>query len=276
MPEGPEIWRSADRLSRALKNHKTQKVFFAFDELKPYEDELTGTRIIDVEPRGKALLTRFENHLNIYSHNQLYGKWYVRERGDIPDTNRKLRVAIHNDLYSAYLYSASDIEVLKDDELDEHDFLKKLGPDVLDDRVTLDQVECRFRNRDFQNRKLTTLLLDQEFLSGLGNYLRSEILFKAGIHPSMRPADCDDDQIRALAKASIKMARRSYETGGITNELEIVEALKEEGAERSDYRFFVFNREDERCFKCGTPINKIKSGGRRLYYCPECQPEPEE
>ena len=249
MPEGPEIWRAADKLNKALAGKKIESLYFAFEELKPYEDQLTGVKIDKIEPRGKAMLTSFNNELTLYSHNQLYGKWMVRKRGEVPDNNRQLRVALHNHEKSAFLYSASEIIMLKDRDVPEHSYIKKLGPDVIHPDTSEKDILQQYKNDSFVNRKLTTLLLDQGFVSGIGNYLRSEILFYSGIHPSYKLRDCSDAEVDKLASATFKLSRRSYETGGITNDPEIVEALKREGA----------NRKEE------------KTGGRKVYFCPSCQ-----
>ncbi|MEB3213763.1 MAG: endonuclease VIII [Leptolyngbyaceae bacterium] len=272
MPEGPEIKRSADAIAQAIAHQPITELFFAFDHLKSFEETLAASKVMAVEPRGKALLTRFENQLNIYSHNQLYGVWMVRKAHSYPSTNRQLRLAIHTQKKSALLYSASDIEVLHDDELAAHPFLSRIGPDVLAPDTSVEQVAQRLMDKEFYRRRLTTLLLDQHFLSGLGNYLRSEILFAAGVHPSMRPVDCTEEQIKRLAEWAIALPRQSYETGGITNDLERVAQLKEQGVKRSQYRFYVFNRESRPCYQCDTPIIKEVTGGRRYYFCPVCQP----
>lgn len=273
MPEGPEIWRAADKLNDALAEREIKEVFFAFDELKPYEKKLSGLKIKKIEPRGKAILTSFENNLTMYSHNQLYGKWMIRERGEVPDNNRQLRVAFHNHEKSAFLYSASEISMHHDEEIPGHDYIKKLGPDVIHPKTTPEDVLARYQNDTFANRKLTALLLDQGFVSGIGNYLRSEILFYAGVHPSLKLRECSQEQVDRLSDATFRLSRRSYETGGITNDPEIVEALKREGSKRKDYRHFVYKRTGKFCYKCGTKIQEQKTGGRKVYFCPSCQSE---
>ncbi len=271
MPEGPEIQLAADAVAAAIVGRPTTAVFFAFDVLKKYEELLTGVVVTAVQARGKAMLTRFANGWNIYSHNQLYGQWIVRDAHNFPDTNRQLRLAIHNEANSALLYSASDIAVLPDGELDSHPFLSKLGPNLLDEWVTVPQVAARFVTGEFARRRLTSLLLDQGFLAGLGNYLRSEVLFVARVHPSLRPVDCTAEQIEALAAAAVALTRQSYQTRGITNDLALAEKLKAAGHSYRDYRFWVFDRDGRSCYNCGTPISKDTIGGRRLYYCPICQ-----
>ncbi|MGB3514921.1 MAG: endonuclease VIII [Elainellaceae cyanobacterium] len=275
MPEGPEIRRAADAIAAAVVNQPIQDLFFAFDRLKPYAESLARQQITAVQTKGKAILLRFDHQLSIYSHNQLYGVWMIRRAYAFPDTKRQLRLAIHTAKKSALLYSASDIEVLTDHEIDHHPFLSKLGPDVLDaNTTTIEQVSDRLLDAKFRRRRLGSLLLDQHFLCGLGNYLRSEVLFVAGLHPSHRPMDCPEDALYRLAEAAIALSRRSYETGGITNDLERAQHLKQQGHARRDYRHYVFARSGKPCYTCGTSIVKDMAGGRRYYACPTCQPVP--
>ena len=248
-----------------------KEIFFAFDRLKPYEEILAKQLITEVQTKGKGMLIRFDNSLSIYSHNQLYGKWMIRQAYNYPETKRQLRLAIHNQDKSALLYSASDIEVLDPSEIAVHPFLSRLGLDVLDDRTTPKKVEARLQDKSFIRRRFTSLLLDQRFLAGLGNYLRSEILFVARVHPTLRPFDCNESQISALSKAAIAIPRQSYQTEGITNDLKLVKKLKDRGDRRQDYRHWVFNRESRPCYVCNSEIIKDVSGGRRYYFCPSCQ-----
>lgn len=267
MPEGPEIWRAADKINQAIGGKKITRTYFAFDKLKNYEKELEGLKVSSVVPRGKAIITAFENNLNLYTHNQLYGKWMISDNGEEPDTNRILRVAIHTTEGAAFLYSASEIEILEDDEIEEHPYINKLGPDVVDPNTSYAEVLKRYQNDRFTNRKLATLLLDQGFLSGVGNYLRSEILFCAGVDPDHKPKDCTKEQLKELARYTLKLSRRSYETGGITTAPKLVEALKREGASRREYRHYAYGRTDDPCYKCGQEISEVKTGGRKIYFC---------
>ncbi len=271
MPEGPEIRRAADQIAKAIVERPITSVFFAFDHLKRYETVLKEQQVTAVQTKGKAMLIRFSNQLNIYSHNQLYGVWMIRSLHDYPQTARQLRLAIHSDKKSALLYSASDIEVLDEVAVLHHPFLSKLGPDVLDAETTPAQIAERLLDTRFHRRRLVSLLLDQHFLCGLGNYLRSEILFVARVHPTFRPQDCSQKQILKLAEASIAVTHQSYVSKGITNDLQLAQQLKAEGKRRSDYRHFVFGRQGKPCYICGTPIVKEMLAGRRLYSCPTCQ-----
>ena len=273
MPEGLEIKIAADKIAKAIANKPIKEIFFAFEHLKPYEERLAQQLVIGVDTKGKGMLIRFDNGLSIYSHNQLYGKWMIRKAYNYPNTQRQLRLAIHNAKKSALLYSASDIEVLDDKAIAIHPFLARLGLDILDSKTTTRKVKARLLHKSFQRRRFTSLFLDQSCLAGLGNYLRSEILFVARIHPQLRPIDCGEEQITTLAKAAIKVPQQSYQTKGITNDLKLVEQLKQQGYKRQDYRHWVFNREQRPCYICNTLIVKEIAGGRRCYFCPQCQKE---
>ncbi len=272
MPEGPEIRRAADKIHRAIAGNIAADVFFAFDRLKPYEDELVGRTVTAVTPYGKAMVTSFDNGLGVYSHNQLYGKWVTCQPNAAPDTRRQLRFAVHTPSRWALLYSASDIEVLTAEAVLAHPYIAKLGPDTLDTAITPDQVAERTLSKPFHRRQFATLLLDQGFLGGIGNYLRTEILYVAGIYPSQRPVDCTPEQIDTFAAAALTLPQRSYRHSGITNDLALATHLKQTGYRRREYRHWAFSRQGQPCHRCGNTIAKIMIGGRRCYICPGCQP----
>lgn len=271
MPEGPEIKQSADQIAAALEGKPLKAVQLVWPALTSWEKELAQHRIVKVEARSKAMLLHWSNQMTLYSHNQLYGVWYVRKNGFTPKTNRALRLSITGPQKTAWLYSATDIALLDPDELAQHPYLLKLGPDVLHPQTDLKQVLAQYQDPRFRRRRLSTLLLDQGFLAGLGNYLRSEILFVAGVPIHYRPADCSEVQLQKLAEASLALPRQSYDTGGITLDMERAKTLKAKGARRNQYRFYVFAKAGKPCVVCQTPILKTEAGNRRIYYCPRCQ-----
>ncbi|MGB0188340.1 MAG: endonuclease VIII [Aequoribacter sp.] len=275
MPEGPEIRRAADRIAKVVQGRVIERVEFGLPRLQEFEGMLSGVKVNELETRGKALLTHFDNDLTLYSHNQLYGRWYVVKRDRLPKTNRSLRVALHTETHSALLYSASDIEVLTADELTTHKFLARIGPDILSQQLTPQRVVQQLEDAKFSGRKLAHLYLDQGFFAGVGNYLRSEILFEARVNPNLRPKDLSPAQHMALGEATIEISKRAYKTAGITNDLERVAQLKEQGVKRSQFRHHVFARQSRRCYECGTKVTKVELSGRRLYYCASCQSVPE-
>jgi len=272
VPEGPEIRRAADRIAKAINGATLVEVRFGLPRLRRFEDELSGTRVVGIETHGKALLIHFDLGLTLYAHNQLYGVWYLRRRGQLPVTRRQLRVALHTESHSALLYSASAIELLDADGLLRHRYLAGLGPDLLDPELHWRDLARRLNAPAFRKRSLGALYLDQGFIAGLGNYLRSETLFAAGLHPSLRPQDLEPKERNRLARTTLEIGTRAYQSGGVTNPQARVAALKTAGMRRPGYRFAVFSRAGLPCHLCGAMIERTEVGGRRLYRCPGCQP----
>ena len=271
MPEGPEIRRSADALANVLQNQTINKVTIGLASLTPFQSALSGQRIVDVSCRGKAMLLHFDNDLSIYSHNQLYGRWVIVPLDELPETNRSLRLGLHTHAHSALLYSASDISVWPRGKLSEHPFLRKLGPDVLNQTVTQEAIQQRLISTQFRNRNLAALYLDQGFLAGMGNYLRSEILFFAGLHPDKKPAHLSDKQIKHLAAQTLQVTYRSYATGGYTRSIAASVCARHSVAEYEAQRFMVFDREGLLCRRCNETILRAERSSRRIYFCPQCQ-----
>jgi len=149
MPEGPEVRRQADRLAKA----------------------------------------RFADGHTLCVHHQLYGRWSMARAGSKAEGTRTLRAALRTDTIGALLWSATDVHVLDDADLAAHPYLRKLGPDVLDATTTSDLVLARLGDARFARRSLAGLYLDQGFLAGIGNYLRTETLWYAGVDPEARPVD---------------------------------------------------------------------------------------
>ncbi|MDG0807605.1 endonuclease VIII [Pectobacterium brasiliense] len=262
MPEGPEIRRAADKLVEAVVGKTLTRVWFAFPELKPYEAELVGQQVRQIETRGKALLTYFSNDRVLYSHNQLYGVWRVVNAGESPETKRDLRVRLETQDRAILLYSASDIEMLTPEALTTHPFLQRIGPDVLDLSLTPEQVCERLLLPRFRRRQFSGLLLDQAFLAGLGNYLRVEILWQAQLAPQHTAAQLNEEQLQRLSRALLEIPRLSYNTRGTVDENRHHGAI---------FSFKVFHREGERCERCGGIIERRMLSSRPFYWCPHCQ-----
>ena len=276
MPEGPEIRRMVDDISRAVAGHTARHVFFAFDRFKSFEALLAGRQVTAVEARSKAVLVFFaargdDGPWCVYSHNQLYGKWRIGRPDKPPSTRRQLRFAVVGPNKAARLYSASDIRLVRPEALDQIDYLARLGPDPLNQTVSVEDLLRVFEDRRFAGRGLGGLLLDQGFVAGIGNYLRSEILFEARLSPKARPRELSTESRQRLAQSILTLVERTYRLKGITNDPDRADSLKRAGWSFGQRRHMVFNREGGACHVCGTTIVKTSLASRRLYYCPACQ-----
>ena len=271
MPEGPEIRRAADTIAEVLEGEVIHTVRFGPPRLRHHARKLRGHRITAIETRGKALLTHFEHGYSIYSHNQLYGVWRVVQGHKLPKSNRSMRLLLQTLTHSAILYSASDISVWHTPELAVHPFLSRIGPDIMGSTLTWRDIAARLAEKKFNGKTLATLYLDQTFLAGNGNYLRSEVLHRARLHPLKKPRDLTRREIGNLARKSLSISHRSYDTGGITLAPRLEATLQRQGASRRQRRFYVFGRAGRPCYQCGEQIDRVEIAGRRLYLCANCQ-----
>ena len=270
MPEGPETKRMADSLSRTIKN----KIIVSANFLHPTIHTLNSLQdfsVVNVLSKGKSIIIRLSTGQSIITHNQLYGKWTVNFLKTKIKHNRKLRIEFITEKKVARLWSATDIILLKSEMENRHHYLKNLGPDILSDSISKDDVITRLRSKSYFNKNLGGSLLNQNFIAGLGNYLRSEILFFSGLLPSMRPKELDHLQTVKLSEAIKVISVRAYKQQGNTID-------QEEFSERfgNIYNFrlikhMVFGRENQPCFYCGDTIRKVFQSSRRYYFCNTCQ-----
>lgn len=272
MPEGPEIRRAADRISKALVGKVIQDGQWPFHTLHQAQDFILGHEVLSVTSRAKAMLIRFSSGWTMYSHNQLYGRWTVHRNTTDPRSNRSLRAEFITDQHAVRLWSATDIVMLPTPDENGHPFLANLGPDVLDEGVTAEALYEHLMSEKIYRKKGATLMLDQRSFAGLGNYLRSEILHAAGVHPDDRPCDLDETTLERWANCIKSVTVQAYHHGGVTVPLSVAEASKARGEPRRMWRHAVFCRNDRPCLTCAELVVRTRYAGRRLDFCPRCQP----
>lgn len=271
MPEGPEIARSAAEIAAAIATKRVLLIEFAYPSLTPFCAQINHSTVSGVGFRGKAMLVHFSCALTMYSHNQLYGQWAILQPQEPANPRLQTRVAIHTASAVAVLYSASDIEVWPSADIHKQRYIAKLGLELLATSTTTADVRRVVAAPQFQNRRVTQLLLDQGFLAGLGNYLRSDIMFVARINPAAKLADLTAVQRETLAVAALEITQQSYATGGITNDLAIAETMRKRGAAFGAYRHWVFDRAGLPCHVCASAVVREDISGRAVFYCPSCQ-----
>ena len=94
--------------------------------------------------------------------------------------------------------------------------LRSLGHDVLRDPCD-DDTLVRLRERpSMASRGITRVLMDQRILAGVGNYIKSEALYRAHIDPRKRLLEISDDDLRELFRKVREVTRESYFYGGTT------------------------------------------------------------
>ena len=271
MPEGPEIRRACDRISKVLVGKELIKSIFYYEPIQDKAKAVINKNIKEITTRGKAMLIRFNNDWTMFSHNQLYGRWTVNLNTTKIKSKRALRVVFKTTTHTVRLWSATNIDLLPTSEEIEHTFLKKIGPDVLNETCSFELIKDRLISKKFYKKRASTLMLDQTVFAGLGNYLRSEILFDAKIHPDDRPFDLDEQRLDQWAKSIKSITCLAYKTGGFTVSKSIADINKENGERRQSYRHAVFMRHKYECINCKNRIERKWYGNRKLDYCPSCQ-----
>jgi formamidopyrimidine-DNA glycosylase len=141
--------------------------------------------------------------------------------------------------------------------------LAELGPDPLD--VEFEEFRARLGRR---GARIKALLLDQEFLRGLGNIYADEALFRAGIHPKTNSARLGPARAARLHKAVQEVLRDALAQGGST----VANYVNSEGAQGYfQLHAFVYGKTGEPCKKCASAIRRTIVAGRSTHFCPKCQ-----
>jgi formamidopyrimidine-DNA glycosylase len=123
----------------------------------------------------------------------------------------------------------------------------------------------------FEGRKLRikSLLLNQNFVAGIGNIYADEALFEAGIHPERLVGSLTVREKKNLFLAIPRVLKRGLKYGG-TSFQNYLNADGEAGSNQERLR--VYGREREKCRRCKTPIIRIIVSQRSTHLCPRCQP----
>jgi len=268
MPEGPETKRMVDTISRDLVNKKIISTKFYHKSLVSFPK--TGLAVKEVVSKGKAVVIRLNNNYSIITHNQLYGRWTSSRLATKIRHNRSLRIEFCTEKKAIRLWSATDISVFKTIDENHHPYIKNLGPDVLDITTTPELIFSRLISDKFKNRQFSGLLLNQGFISGLGNYLRSEILFYSNCMYDDKSSKLNTSQNKLLATNIKDVSMRAYNQKGNTIFYDDL-MLKKLDKTIKNRRFMVFARKGHACYICENTIIKDQASSRRIYYCPQCQ-----
>ena len=271
MPEGPSIRITANQLRDAL-HHQTVRHFssrFKKAAVEEWADKIANHCVADIRTHGKNLFFDFDSGWTLYTHMMMWGSWHVyAHTEEWRKEEKKSRVVLHTDAHVVVLFSAPVCELVRTDELANHR-TAALGPDLLRDDFDSDEAWRRFQAPEARDLPLGEAVMIQDVIAGIGNILKSEVLFLAGIHPLRTAASLtrpEFDRFVALAQASM---RRSVDAGGF----ETVFLPPDIMAETRKFGY-TYRRRTQPCFVCGTPLAMVRQGNlkRMTWFCPTCQP----
>lgn len=253
MSEGPLVHRVARQLRRALKGRRV-RVMFGTKHLKTFEPAYRGVVVRDVEAYGKQFRIIFEDRTVILVHLMMWGWWRIYRRGQPWERPpERARLALTTSTHEAVAFSAPVVRVFKKEDLNSDPTWGDLGPDPL--RRDFSVAEYTRRLNLQGHRQVGDVLLDQKVISGVGNVIKIEALFGAGVHPQRRVAGLTHDERDRL----LRWIRKLMDTW-----------MKERGNE--DKWICIYRKGKKPCPRCGGRIECFRQGGRITYACPKCQP----
>ncbi|HZP91174.1 MAG TPA: bifunctional DNA-formamidopyrimidine glycosylase/DNA-(apurinic or apyrimidinic site) lyase [Actinomycetota bacterium] len=236
---------------------------------KEFTSRLEGRKFTKAERRGKYVLLHLDNGDVLVVHFGMSGQ-FVRgnKRQPLPPhTHVVLTFNQGGDLRFVDPRTFGEMFVTTADELGKVKELQHIAIDPLDHVFTWQTFGGLLAQRA---SKLKPLLMDQKFISGLGNIYSDEVLFAAGLRHDRMSDSLSSQEVRRLYRALQEVLQEAIRYRGTTLVDEAyVDLFGKPGEFQAELK--VYGREGQPCRRCRTPIQSVKIAGRSSYYCPQCQ-----
>ena len=245
--EGVELY-----LGKALRNASPEELARG----------LVGKVFTGVKRRGKFLILELGGAKLVF-HLRMTGQLIVVKRGAPPPKHLALKLLLSGD-EELWLVDQRKFATIDWLPRGGH-FPRGLGVEPLSNEFTGQKLSEICQGRGCA---IKALLLGQQHIAGLGNIYADESLFRAGIRPDRPAGSLSDAEIRRLHRTIRAVLRESLTAGG-TSVRNYVNAEGRQGAFQHELK--AYGRGGEPCVRCGTPLERIKIGGRSSCFCPRCQ-----
>lgn len=234
MPEGPEVAIITDGLNSLLKNKYIHQ--FILDEKGRYGKKAPDNfidfssslplKITSIKCKGKFIYWEFDNGMYMYNTLGMSGVWskkkernpvleiiYSSRQKPIQDTTKLTTNQFQSIYFMDQRHFATIKFVTTKKELETK--LKTIGPDMLNDP---DMSYDKFANiiKKQKSKNITTVLMNQKVISGVGNYLKSESLYHARISPHRTCDSLTDEELKTLYQAIRVKIVGSFNEGGVS------------------------------------------------------------
>jgi len=286
MPELPEIEIVKKSLIKMINGTKIIKIKINNRNLRykiPYsfKKDLLGEKIIKISRRSKYIIFHFKKKL-LLAHCGMSGKFITFKKKD----NSLFKTSFfydlnimpaHNHIYftlnNGFILIYNDVrrfgffKVFYNKDFNKINFLKKLGVEPLSKLFNKNFFKNYVKNK---NKNIKSTLMDQTFISGLGNIYVNEALFLSKIHPMRSCNKLEDREIKELVFNIKKLLRFSISKGGSS----IKDFVNTSGKSGIFQQFFhVYNKENKNCSRisCKGKIKRFFISDRSSYYCTICQ-----
>ena len=286
MPELPEIEIVKRSLFKMINKAKIMGILIKNKNLRykianKFSENLLGKKILKISRRSKYLIFHFKKKL-LLIHLGMSGKLLLMRINDnklfktsfyynlnVQKKHNHIYIKLNNDLVLIYndvrrfgffkLYNTTQINKIS--------FLAKLGLEPFSKKFNIKYFENFVKNR---KKNIKNLLMDQTFVSGLGNIYVNETLFMSKIKPFRACADLSKNEMKNLILDIKKILRVSISKGGSS----IKDFRNTLGKSGKFQQFFhVYGKENKNCSRisCKGKIKKIIISNRSSFYCNKCQ-----
>ena len=223
------------------------------------------TKITQIKQHGKFIWWEFANGWVAWQTLGLAGGWFVKEKGNsgIHLTTMEGQTIYYDDArHFGTLKFLEPTSAVKETAKK----LKTLGPDILT-RPHISAAEYIARLRKYPKHLIGVLLMEQKVMAGVGNYLRSEILYAARVNPHTTVGDLTDEQLTRLYGKTYELAEARYRAGGASIQ-HYSDIYSHDG--KFEYQMQVYGRKKT---PGGLEVKAEKLGKetQTTYWCPELQ-----
>lgn len=270
MPELPEVETTRRGIEPHVRGVKISEVIVRRRDLRqPISDDLPaieGRLITAVSRRSKYLLLAIDDRSTILIHLGMSGSlrvisptdpWKMHDHVGITLANGK-QLRFHDPRRFGLVLRLTGDPMT-------HPLLKSLGPEPLEEHFTAAHLQAACMNR---SAAIKLVIMDAKVVVGVGNIYASEALFRAGILPRTPAKKLTKPRLAKLVAAIRAVLSDSIAEGGTTLR-DFLHSDGEPGYFKQ--RLFVYERKDQPCRICGTPIRQAAIGQRSTYWCPKCQ-----
>ena len=159
------------------------------------------------------------------------------------------------------------IKIINQVSLDQNVHLKYLGPEPLSTKFNFKYFKGYIKGK---KRTIKDILMDQKFISGLGNIYVNEILFFSGVKPTKKTKNLSVVEIKKIIKFTKKIISKAIIYGGSS-----IKDFSSVSGKKGSFQqhFSVYGKKGEKCSNknCNNLIDKIVISNRASFYCYKCQ-----
>jgi len=271
MPELPEVETTCRGIAPHVTGVQITELIIRRHDLRQRVTEsiteLSGHMIMGVSRRSKYLLLGIDDGSTILIHLGMSGSLRVIDPADDWKKHDHVGISLRNGKQLRFhdpRRFGLVLRLMVENPLD-HDLLKGLGPEPLEDGFTVTQFRAACAKRGIP---IKLVIMDAKVVVGVGNIYASEALFRAGIRPGTLANRISKARLEKLVGAIREVLAAAINEGGTT----LRDFLNSDG--KPGYfkqRLFVYDRKGEPCRTCGTSIRHEVLGQRATYWCPICQ-----